>query len=82
MAIKFYMDVHIPKVITTGLRVRNVDVLTAQEDGTSEYEDDKLLTRAGQLNRVLFSFDIDIVSEAVKCQRKNIPFVCQGCGGE
>ena len=33
MAIKLYMDVHIPKAITIGLRLRNVDVITAQEDG-------------------------------------------------
>ena len=29
--IKFYMDEHIPKAVTEGLRRRGVDVLTAQE---------------------------------------------------
>jgi len=33
MAIALYMDVHIPKAITVGLRLRGVEVLTAQEDG-------------------------------------------------
>ncbi len=33
MPISFYMDEHIPKAITLGLRMRGIDVLTAQEDG-------------------------------------------------
>jgi hypothetical protein len=35
MAIAFYFDVHIPKPITNGLRLRGVDVLTSQEDATT-----------------------------------------------
>jgi hypothetical protein len=30
MAVGIYMDVHIPRAITNGLRLRDVDVLTAQ----------------------------------------------------
>ena len=30
------MDVHIPAAITAGLRLRDIDVLTSQEDGTRE----------------------------------------------
>ncbi len=33
MPIAFYMDEHIPMAITLGLRMRGVDILTAQEDG-------------------------------------------------
>jgi hypothetical protein len=40
------MDVHVPRAITEGLRLRGVDVLTAQADGTAELFDDKLLDRA------------------------------------
>jgi hypothetical protein len=28
------MDVHVPAAITEGLRRRNVDIVTSQEDGT------------------------------------------------
>lgn len=43
MAIGLYMDVHIPKVITIGLRLRGVDVLTAQEDSEISLPDADLL---------------------------------------
>jgi hypothetical protein len=64
MAVKIYMDVHIPKPITNGLLVRNVDVLTAQEDNTTELPDNELLDRANQLKRVMFSFDKDMLAIA------------------
>lgn len=38
MAIKLYMDAHIPKAITNGLRLRGIDVLTAQEDNADRVE--------------------------------------------
>ena len=34
MSIKLYMDVHVRRAVTRGLRLRDVDVITAQEDGT------------------------------------------------
>ncbi len=40
MSLRFYMDVHVPQAITDELRRRGVDVLTAQEDGQAEAEDD------------------------------------------
>ena len=39
------MDVHVPSAITIALRVRGVDVLTAQEDNSQELEDAALLDR-------------------------------------
>jgi len=68
------MDAHIPRVVTVGLRMRSVDVLTAQEDGADRLSDPKLLDRATQLNRVLFTFDDDLLVEAVNRQRENRPF--------
>ena len=41
--------------ITSGLRRRGIDVLSAYEDGAHELEDVALLDRAGKLSRVLFS---------------------------
>lgn len=45
MALGLYMDVHIPRAITTGLRKRGIDVLTAQEDGAVELPDEDVLSR-------------------------------------
>ena len=64
MAIGLYMDVHIPKAITIGLRLRGVDVLTAQEDGMITLSDADLLDRATELGRTLYSHDDDLLSEA------------------
>lgn len=69
MSVGLYMDVHVPAAITRGLLLRNVDVLTAQLDGTTELEDPTLLDRATELGRVLFSQDEDLLAEASKRQR-------------
>ena len=74
MSVKLYMDVHIPRAITSQLRLRGMDVLTAQEDGTAEFEDADLLDRATQLGRVLYSQDEDLLAEASLRQKQNRPF--------
>jgi len=55
MSIRLYMDVHVRRAVTNGLRLRGVDVLTAQEDGASQMDDGPLLDRATELDRVLFT---------------------------
>ena len=37
--IGLYMDVHIPRAITIGLRTRGLDVVAAQDDHCAEIED-------------------------------------------
>jgi hypothetical protein len=69
MLLAFYMDHHVPRAITLGLRLRRVDVLTAYEDGASELDDAALLDRASALGRVLFTRDDDLLAEAAKRQR-------------
>jgi hypothetical protein len=69
------MDVHVPRPITRGLRRRQVDVLTAQEDGTAQWSDDALLDRATELGRILFSQDADLLAEAARRQRNGLTFV-------
>jgi hypothetical protein len=64
MPIGFYMDVHIPKAITIGLRLRAIDVLTAQEDGATTLSDADLLDRATEPGRTLYSHDDDLLAEA------------------
>ncbi len=67
------MDVHVRRAVTDGLRLRGVDVLTAQEDSTAEFEDPELLDRAAELKRVLFSQDDDLLREANKRQQTGEP---------
>jgi Domain of unknown function (DUF5615) len=74
MPLAFYMDHHVPRAITLGLRLRAVDGLSAYEDGASELEDATLLDRASEWGRVLFTRDDDLLAEAAKRQREEIPF--------
>src|SRR5205823_1511231 len=70
----FYMDVHIHRAITEGLRLRGVDVLTAQEDGRGKDLDPNLLNRATTLHRLLFTNDDDFLTEAAQRQQTGEPF--------
>ena len=74
MSVALYMDVHVPRPITRGLRRHGVDILTAQEDGSTRWEDAELLDRAAALNRILFSQDEDLLGEAAKRQRDGVHF--------
>lgn len=74
MSIALYMDVHVHRAITTGLRMRGVDVITAQEDGYRRASDAQLLDRATALGRVLFSQDDDFLVEGQARQISNVPF--------
>ena len=56
------MDVHVGRPVTTGLRRRGVDVLTAQEDGTDRWDDPESLDRALAVGRVLFTQDDDLLN--------------------
>jgi predicted nuclease of predicted toxin-antitoxin system len=68
MALRYYMDVHIPMALTEGLRRRGVSVLTSQEDGTRQADDESLLERATQLDRILVSQDKDLLRIAAAWQ--------------
>lgn len=74
MSIRLYMDHHVRAEITAGLRRRAVDVVTAEEDGSSTFSDPDLLDRAASLGRVLFSNDEDLLTEAASRQRTGNPF--------
>jgi predicted nuclease of predicted toxin-antitoxin system len=74
MTLALYMDHHVPKAITNGLRLRGVDVLTAHEDNADELDDALLLDRATTLKRVLFTQDDDLLAEAAERTRKGTPF--------
>ena len=68
------MDEHIHRAITSGLRLRGIDVLTVQEDGYGGYPDPMILDRATELKRILFSQDRDFLIEANRRQAESIEF--------
>lgn len=55
-----YMDHHVPRAITEGLRLRGIDVITAYEDGAEDIDDPALLDRSTALGRALFTQDDDL----------------------
>ena len=73
MSLAFYMDVHIPRAVTSGLRHRGITVVTAQEDGFRTVADPILLDRATELGYPLFTQDEDLLAEAKRCHL---------CGGD
>jgi Domain of unknown function (DUF5615) len=74
VSLALYMDTHVPRAITRALRDQDVDVLTAQEDGSADIPDPDLLDRATSLSRVLFSQDKDLLREAAQRQSIGQPF--------
>lgn len=74
MTVALYMDEHVHRAITVGLRLRGVDVLTVQEDGRRNTPDPILIDRAAELGRVPFSQDDDMLVEATRRQRAGVPF--------
>jgi len=69
------MDVNVPYAITEELRSRGVDVVTAQEDGTTVLPDSELLDRASALGPVLFTHDVGFMREAAARQDGGVHFV-------
>ena len=68
------MDQHVPLAITRGLWRRGVDVVTAEEDSAADWDDSALLDRAGQLGRILFTRDRDLLAEAARRLRAGEAF--------
>lgn len=56
------------------MRLRDVDVLTVQEDGRTGSPDPIVLDRATELGRVLFTQDDDLLAEANRRQQEGIYF--------
>ena len=65
MSLKLYMDVHVRRAVTHGLRLRGVDVVTAQEDKSAQLSDADLLSRATLLGRVIFTQDDDLLARSL-----------------
>ena len=69
------MDENVHGAITIGLRLRQIDVLTVQEDGYSGADDIIILDRATALKRLIFSQDKDFLIEANNRQVQGREFV-------
>lgn len=74
MAVGLFLDVHVDHAIVAQLRLRQVDVITAQEDGMGQLPDDLLLEHAGRLGRPLMTHDIRFHALAENWQRTGRPF--------
>lgn len=74
MTVRLYMDVHVPLAITEQLRLRGVDVLRTQENGSDEADDDVVLERARELERLVFTHDIRFRAMAEQWQRDGREF--------
>jgi len=74
MAIALYFDVHVDRAIVGQLRLRQVDVLTAQEDGTDRLSDESLLDHASRLGRPVVTHDIRFLATAENWQWLARPF--------
>ena len=72
--VSLYMDQHVPRAITIGLRLRGIDVITAFEDGAGEMIDSELLDRAAEMGRVRFTQDDDLLTEAARRQKEETFF--------
>ena len=58
MAVSQFFDVHVDHAIVGQLRLRQVDVLTAQEDGADRLADELLLDHASRLGRPVVTHDM------------------------
>jgi predicted nuclease of predicted toxin-antitoxin system len=75
VSLSFYLAHHVPAAITNGLRQMQVNVLTVAEDGRADWDDDRLLKRALELGRVVFTQDCDFLVLAARWQqaRRDLP---------
>jgi len=65
LSVALYLDVHVRRAVTTALRLRSVDLLTAQEDGAAEFEHARLVRRRQNLVE-FFSQDDDLLHEGAR----------------
>jgi len=74
LSVSLYFDSQVQYAIARQLVRRDVDVLTARNDGTDAAPDEQILARATALGRVLFTRDNDFLAMARRQQREGVPF--------
>jgi predicted nuclease of predicted toxin-antitoxin system len=60
--LRFYFDHNMSPAVARGLQRRGVDVLIAMDDGTSTWDDESILIRATELDRVVCTEDSDFLT--------------------
>jgi predicted nuclease of predicted toxin-antitoxin system len=68
------MDHNIQSAITQGLRRLGIDVITAQEDGAAQRDDELILARATEMGRLVFTHDDDFLAIAGRWLREGREF--------
>lgn len=74
MPVGLYADVHVPGPVIVQLRLRDVDILAATEEGTNRLDDHELLALAESLRRVMITQDIRFRVLAEKWRREGRGF--------
>ncbi|MBE0541096.1 MAG: DUF5615 family PIN-like protein [Verrucomicrobia bacterium] len=74
MPVGLYADVHVPGPVILQLRLRDVDIMAATEEGTNRLEDHELLELAKPLQRVMITQDLRFRALAEDWQRQGRPF--------
>ena len=74
VAVGLFFDVHVDHAIAAQLRLRHVDVLTAQEDAVGHLSDEALLEHASRLGRPIVTHDIRFQAMAESWQAQGRPF--------
>jgi hypothetical protein len=74
MPVALYADVHVPGPVILQLRLRDVDVLAATEEGTNRLLDHELLDLSTRLGRLMVTQDIRFRVLAESWQRSGRPF--------
>ena len=64
--VRFYTDEHVAKAVTTGLRLRGVDVMTVPDAGMLAASDEQQLAFALAERRVIFTQDDDFLRLAAQ----------------
>jgi hypothetical protein len=74
MSLALYLDHNVQLAVADGLLTRGLDVLTARSDGFDRRSDRAMLERAAELDRVLFTQDMDFLVIAGEWQKSGRNF--------
>jgi predicted nuclease of predicted toxin-antitoxin system len=69
------MDENVPLAISEALCNRGLDVLRVHEDGFTQTPDIRILDRAAELERIVFTRDADFLREAKIRHGGSVPFL-------
>jgi predicted nuclease of predicted toxin-antitoxin system len=74
VSVPLFLDHNVRAAVAAGLRQHGVDIVTAYEDGSAEWDDESLLDRANELGRIFFTHDDDFLAIAARWLAVKRPF--------